>query len=538
VFSRRDLLRLTAVAGGTALLNGPSFARTVFAAPASQATRADTLVVAASALPINFDGEKAVNIGNLEVIETIGDHLVTSPRVQNADGLWEYDFTQTVPELAERWDISADGTTFTFNLRSGVMSTFGNEFGAEDVRWRWERMWGLKANGLGFYSLADLKGPDSIEVVDPHTVRFHLEHPNGMFMTLLQNTFMYFIDSTEAKKHITPDDPYALSWTEKNPAIFGPYRVTQHVPGQQTVMEADPNYWRGPLATRRIIYREVPDAAVQSQLLQTGEIDLATGLDARQRLDLVGKPGVQVLDWPATAEVALCMNVTDPPFDNPLVRRAVSYAIPYDDIIQSVYMGTARRWKSPVPSVFPGYTDQYWQFDTNPDTARDLLNQAGLSSGFETTLSWDSGFPDHEGIAVLLQTALANVGITADLDKLTSSSFAERSGRRELPFLIASIFPGTPDVSFGIGKFLADPTGANFANYDNPELDQLTLDSIRTLDQTKRFQIFARMQEIVVNDAPWAFLALPGYHVAVRQNVQNVTYYPVNVLRMGEITKA
>jgi peptide/nickel transport system substrate-binding protein len=104
--------------------------------------------------------------------------------------------------------------------------------------------------------------------------------------------------------------------------------------------------------------------------------------------------------------------------------------------------------------------------------------------------------------------------------------------------LIAVIFPGTPDISFGIGKFLADPTGANFANYDNPELDQLTVDSIRTLDQAKRFQIFDRMQEIVVNDAPWAFLALPGYHLAVRQNVQNVTYYPVNVLRLGEITKA
>jgi peptide/nickel transport system substrate-binding protein len=336
---------------------------------------------------------------------------------------------------------------------------------------------------------------------------------------------------------VTPDDPYALAWTEKNAAIFGPYRVTQHVPGQQTVLEADPNYWRGPLLTKRIIYREVPSSAVQSQLLQAGEIDMATGLDARQRLDLVGKPGVQVLDWPATAEVALIMNVTQPPIDNPLVRRAISYAVPYDDIIQSVYLGTARRWKSPVPSVFPGYTDRFWNYDTNLDTARDLLTQAGLGDGFQATLSWDDGFGDHEGIAVLLQTALANIGIDVTLDKLTSARFAERSGRRELPFLIAVIFPGTPDISFGIGKFLADPTGANFANYDNPELNQLTVDSIRTLDQTRRFQIFERMQEIVVDDAPWAFLALPGYHVAVRDNVQNVTYDPVNVLRMGEITK-
>jgi peptide/nickel transport system substrate-binding protein len=537
MLTRRDLLRLTAFASGSVLLV-PTLSRTAFAAPAAQATPSDTLVVAASALPINFDGEKAVNIGNLEVIETIGDHLVTSPRVQNSDGLWEYDFTQTVPELAESWDITDDGATFTFYLRKGVMSTYGNEFGAEDVRWRWERMWGLKANGLGFYSLADLKGPDSVEVVDPQTVRFHLQHPNGMFMTLLQNTFMYFIDSTEAKKHITSDDPYALAWTEKNPAIFGPYKVTQHTPGQQTVLEADANYWRGPLATRRIIYREVPDASVQSQLLQTGQIDLATGLDARQRQDLAGKDGVQVLDWPATAEVALIMNVTKAPFDNLAVRQAISYAVPYDDIIQSVYLGTARRWKSPVPSIFPGYTDKYWNYDTNADTAKSLLAQAGMADGFQTTLSWDSGFSDHEGIAVLLQTALAGIGVNVTLDKLTSAQFAERSGQRQLPFLIAVIFPGTPDISFGIGKFLADPTGANFANYDNPELDQLTVDSIRTLEQSQRFQIFDRMQQIVVNDAPWAFLSLPGYHVATRSNVQNVTYYPVNVLRMGEITKS
>jgi peptide/nickel transport system substrate-binding protein len=488
-------------------------------------------------LPINFDGEKSVNIGNIEILQTIGDHLVTSKRVQNKDGLWEYDFTQTIPQLADSWDIADGGKTFTFHLHKGVKSPAGNEFTAKDVQWRWQRMWGLKANGLGFFTLADLASPDDVEVVDTYTVRFHLQHANGMFLTLLQNTFMYFVDSVEALKHATTDDPWALKWTEQNAAVFGPYRVTSHVPGQQTVLDALSDYYGGPLPLKHIIYREVPSAAVQSQLLQSGEVDLATGLDAKLLLDLKGKPGVKALSWAGTAEVPLIMNVHKAPFDNLMVRQAISYAIPYDDIISSVYQGTASRWKSAVPMVFPGYTDKFWHYDTDLTKAKSLLAQAGFPNGFETTLSFDGTFPDHEGIAVLLQTALAKVGIKITINKLSSAQFAEQSGKRELPFLVAVIFPGTPDISFGIGKFLADKTGPNFADFDNAQLEALTAQSLQTVDPAARIPIFEQMQQIVVEQAPWAFLALPGYHVAVRDNIDNVTYYPVNVLRLGDITK-
>ena len=503
----------------------------------TSANPSDTLVVAASVLPINFDGEKAVNIGNIEILETMADHLVASKAVQNKDGLWQYDFTQTIPQLADSWDISPDGTVFTFHLHHGVMSAYGNEFTSADVVWRWQRMWSLKANGLGFFSLADLAGPQDVVAVDRYTVAFHLQHANGMFLTLMQNTFMYYIDSVEAMKHATPDDPWALNWTEQNAAVFGPYTVTQNVPGQQTVLEALPNYYGGPLPIKKIIYREVPDGSVQSQLLQAGQVDVATGLDALQLLALNGQPGVKALSWAGTAEVPLIMNVKDPPFDNVLVRQAISYAIPYDDIISSVYQGTATRWKSSVPSVFPGYTDAAWHYDTDIAKAKALLAQAGHPNGFDTTLSFDGTFPDHEAIAVLLKTALAKVGINVTINKLSSAAFAAQSGQRSLPFLIAVIFPGTPDVSFGIGNFLANATGANFANYDNPQLDALTKQSIETVDQAQRLPIFAQMQQIVTQDAPWAYLAQPGYHVAVRSNIDHVTYYPVNVLRLGDITK-
>jgi peptide/nickel transport system substrate-binding protein len=527
----------SAAASAPAEASAPAQPSAPAATTSANGTPSDTLVVAASVLPINFDGEKAVNIGNIEILETIGDHLVASKAVQNKDGLWEYDFTQTIPQLADSWDISDNGATFTFHLHHGVMSPYGNEFTADDVVWRWQRMWNLKANGLGFFSLADLKGPEDVVAVDKYTVAFHLQHANGMFLTLMQNTFMYFIDSVEAKKHITADDPWALTWTEQNAAVFGPYKVTQHTPGQQTVLEAIPNYYGGPVPLQHIIYREVPDSAVQSQLLQSGEVDLATGLDARQLLALNG-PDVKALSWAGTAETPLVMNVKKPPFDKLEVRQAISYAIPYDDIISSVYQGTAARWKSAVPTVFPGYTDKFWNYDTNIDKAKALLAQAGLPNGFDTTLSYDGTFPDHEAIAILLKTALAKIGVNITINKLSSAAFAEQSGKRDLPFLIAVIFPGTPDVSFGIGKFLADPTGANFADYDNPQLDDLTKQSIQEVDQAKRIPIFEQMQQIVVHDAPWAFLALPGYHVAVRSNIDHVTYYPVNVLRLGDITKS
>src|SRR5262249_39969101 len=147
-------------------------------------------------------------------------------------------------------------------------------------------------------------------------------------------------------------------WTEQNSDCYGPYKVSQNVPGQQTVLDAMPKYYGGALPLQHIIYREVPDASVESQLLQAGQVDLAVGLDAPSIPGLHGKPGVKTLSWPGTAEVPLIMNVSKPPFDNKLVRQAISYAIPYDDIIKSVYLGSASRWKSAVPEVFPGYTDK------------------------------------------------------------------------------------------------------------------------------------------------------------------------------------
>jgi ABC-type transport system substrate-binding protein len=140
----------TAASGSTATAGAVSSVQPQASAATGQANGipSDTLVVAASVLPINFDGEKAVNIGNIEILETIGDHLLTSKRVQNKDGLWEYDFSQPIPQLADTWDIADGGQTYTFHLHPGVKSPYGNEFTANDVKWRWQRMWVLRIGRL------------------------------------------------------------------------------------------------------------------------------------------------------------------------------------------------------------------------------------------------------------------------------------------------------------------------------------------------------------------------------------------------------
>lgn len=530
------LVGCTSPAAVTPSPNGGSLAPSSVTEPSIAPSDSDTLVVAAATSPAAFDIEKVFNPGALEMVETLYDHLVTSKRVESGDGLWEYDFTQTEPELAERWEVSPDGMAYTFYLRHGVMSSFGNEFTSADVKWRWERMWDLKANGLNFFAQAGLDGPDDVEVIDDYTVRFNLNAPNAIFLKLMQNALLYYIDSTEAQLHSTADDPWAVSWTEQNAAGYGPYRVAEFTPGQQTVLEAQEDYWRGELPIKRIIYREVPSAAIRSQLVQAGEVDLALGLDANLIVDLQDNPDVNVLSWTSNNQVSLVMNVTKAPFDDKRVRQAISYAVPYDDIISSVYRGIATRWKSPVPAVFPGYTDAYWLYDTNLDEARRLLNDANVTE-LDLPLSFSDAQPAHEAIAVLLQTQLAQIGINVTLEKLPSAQFAQKSAAKELPFLIYQGAAGTPDIAFAMQLYLVGQAGPNYSQYNNPQLNELVAESFRSSDEAERLELFDDMQRIVVDDAPWAYLANPGFHVVARHGVENVTWYPVNVLRIGEITK-
>ncbi|MBM3524804.1 MAG: hypothetical protein FJX57_17800, partial [Alphaproteobacteria bacterium] len=228
---------------------------------------AQTLVVAALKTPGGFDGD-ALKPATQNVVTQVYEGLTAYPRTVDAEGNGKLDFSKVVPHLAESWTVSADGKTYDFKLRRGVRSFFGNELTADDVVWSWEKSFAQKRTGL---FIASVSGVTKVEKTDRYDVRFTLKAPSQIFLHAITNYVPSVYDSTEVKKHVAADDPWALKWIDQNTAGFGAYHLESVRQGEQAIFVANPNYFGGAPYYKRVVYREIPSAASRFQLLLTGQ---------------------------------------------------------------------------------------------------------------------------------------------------------------------------------------------------------------------------------------------------------------------------
>ena len=418
--TRREALRNMAAVGGLAAA-GSVVAPGLFSTPAAAAA-GNQLIVAVSATPVSLDPEYGASLESWELPVFIYEYLFCYYFKKGADGVGLPQFEPPYePRLAESVETSADGKTLTFRLRKGVKSEYGNEFTAEDVKWSWDRTFALNTAGMWMMKSSSIRSADAIRVIEPYVLEVGLAGPNSLLMTeqatSLNNPVIY--NSTEAKKHATDSDPWAKDWLAKNSATFGPYRVVQFTPGQQVVFEINPNYYRDRPKIDKVIWREVPSSATRLQLLLAGSVHIAKELDSRERQQCEGKPGVKVTAIRGNEGVIFGLNNQVKPFDNVKVRQAIAYAAPVDAIIETVYLDqpNVRLYKGYTPESYPAAIEDWPYYPTNLEKAAALLKEAGQGP-FSFKLAQNAGRPEHEQVAVQIQTQLKKIGIDV---KSTSS---------------------------------------------------------------------------------------------------------------------
>ena len=335
----------------------------------------------------------------------------------------EYDFSnQYIPvevaagQLAESWDISPDGLTYTFHVRNGVhwhnkAPMNGRELTAQDIEYNYHRIWGL---GSGFTeplpgSLLEAIGTESVTATDKRTVVFKLKEPNPTALHKIMVVHIGFILPPEViKQHGDISD-----W--RNFVGTGPYELTDWVQGTSIIHTKNPDYWgfdekypqnRLPY-TDKLVGLFIMEEATRLAGLRTGRIDFlgfpagvsdivsADVLDSLRKTD----PEIELLPWWDRSENSLALDTTKPPFDDIRVRHAMQMALDLKTINDTYYKGTAM-WKPQGP-VGEGLKGYYTPFDEWPDEvkknytydparARQLLAEAGYPNGFETALIWSS----------------------------------------------------------------------------------------------------------------------------------------------------
>lgn len=429
--------------------------------------------------------------------------------------------------LAESWEASPDGTVYTVRLRPGIRSPFGNEFTADDVVWGWERAFARRDVGKWVAIIGSVTGPQDVIARDRHTVEFHLRAPNPTLLQQLTRMTPVIHDSVAAREHATDADPWATEWLTRTPAGFGAYGLESLTPWDEAVLVANPGVPTPP-AIERIRVRFVPGARRRRQLLVDGEVDILPDIGPDEVATLRGAEGVRVAHAPSGAHVLLAMNCQQEPFTSREVRQAVCYAVPYEQILHDVYLDTAEPWRSPLPMGTPMATEEGWPYRHDPDRARELLRAAGMPDGFETDLFVDVGAAEHVAAARLIVAALAEVGIRVGLELLDSTThWAGARYFRPYPMLIYSDHHQVPDPYYGlVHDYSPSRLGLiNVGNYSSDRVVELTAAVERTPDPGARSELVREAQRVIMDDAPNAYLAQPGFLAAMTEELEGF-YWP------------
>lgn len=509
---------------------------------------ATTLVIASPSTPQGLDNEYDVSLGTVDVLGALYDNLVEYEKIPDPDvpGVMRED-TAVHPDrvgglalsgkLAESWSISPDGKKVTFVLRKGVKSNWGNTLSAEDVKWSWDRKFALAAQGSFYTSVIGLGSADAVKVEAPDTVSFTLQGPTPLALkihTILGNPIY---DSTKLKEVGGAADPWGTAFLKNDSAGFGPYRVKQIVRGQQAVFEARSDYWGKAPYMKTVVVREIPNSASRLSLLQGGAVDIAQFLQPREYMSIKNAPNVTFDAIDASYMLWMVLNAKIPPFDNPKVRQAINYAIPRDEILNTVFYGLASKQTAPIPKIYPMAETGFFQYDYNLEKAKQLLAEAGFPNGFDTTVSFDAGNPVQEPIATIIQSSLRKIGVKVQLEKLPAGVFYENVTKRQKPIIFYQDAPWAPDPGYATYLFFSEKSFPNYSNYANPKVTQLIESGMQTMDDAKRGEIYREVQKTIMDEAPWGFVAYPKYVLARKKNITGFTYYTSNNLRFQEFSR-
>lgn len=458
------------------------------------------------------------------------DRLMTYGKKTLPDGRVSYDRDKLEPELAESWQIAPDGMSVTFKLRKNATFHDGTPVTARDVKWSYDRA--VTVGGFPTFQMkaGSLEKPEQFEVVDAHTFRVKFIRKDKLAMNDMAVVVPCIFNSELVKKHATPQDPWGLAWTRNNTAGGGAYKVESWRSGQEIVYVRFDDWKSGPKpALRRIVQRDVPNAGNRRALLLKGDIDITYDLPPKDFSELTGSEGgVKVVSDPIENSLYyLGMNTTKAPFDNPKVRQAVAWVLPYDKMFDNALYGRAAKMyggSGPVKSIaWPQPTS----YRTDVAKAKALLAEAGYPDGFETTLSFDlGGATVGEPMAVLTQEALASIGIKAQINKIPGATWRAALLKKDMPMLI-NRFGGWLDYPeyFFFWCYHGQNAVFNTMSYQNAKLDKIITNARFAESKAIYDSSVKEMIQIAYDEVPRVPLFQPTMDVAMQKNVSGYMYW-------------
>jgi oligopeptide transport system substrate-binding protein len=460
-----------------------------------------------------------------------GDKLVFS-------GLVSFDTSlKLAPELAEARDISADGTVYTFHLRTNAKFHDGRPVVVQDVIYSWERADNpaTQSDTVLTY-LGDILGVaemhngtadhiSGLKALDDHTLQVTIDAAKPYFLFKLTMPVAFVLDQRNVE---TGSEWY------RTPNGTGPYKLTRWDNFQLMVYDANQDFYLGAPSIPQIVVKLY--SGIDIRLFESGEIDMAGvySSDVGRVLDPADPLHPDLYSGVSLCTDFVVFDVTQPPFDDVKVRQAFTIAFDRQKYIDVVNNGVGILAKGPYPPALPGYNLNLQGLPYDPGQARQLLAESkyGGPQGLPPIIFTDSGIGNTAGVSVaaMAQMWQQNLGVTITIENLEPDKYYDLlySGQH------GQLFSGGWCADYPDPENFADVlfhTGAqqNTGNYSNPALDAVLEQARLEQDVTKRIQLYQQAEQIIVQDAPALFIMHEVSYELVRPNVKGFVLTPISI---------
>ncbi len=531
--TRRALLRSAAVASAVVPLSevlGGS--HPALAAPSVRQADPATLTVALNGSPSDLDPHSAYDYRSAIALRGPYEGLIA------LDGSAT---DQYVPVVAESWSPNEDKSVWTFKIRPDVTFHDGTPVDAEAVRRSFTRFLSLGLGPSGAMRRF-IQDPEQITAPDAETVVFDCGVPQPLLESYLASSYGPLVLNVDAVMQHEEEGDQGHLWAQLNEDGLGtgPYRVTRFDPEQQLTLERYDGYWGGWEGNHfdRVIFRVISENETRRQLIEQGEVDIVDNLTPEALLALEENPDLFV-DRSYSAEVDYLILTVTGPLATPEARQAMCYAFPYDEVIEGVYKGYAKRAIGGVAELVAGFDPETFQYTTDLEKAQALLSAAGVEEGAELICTQETGDENVKALVQLFQQNLAQIGINlqieeVDLSTFTGIMFGDMEVEARPSMMPWFWWPDYNDAYNHLYPQIAcdqwGSAGTNGGYYCNERVQEL-FDANRDEPDPAKYQAaLSEIQQIISRDDPPAIYYMQRQWTTVlRKGIEGFVFNPINI---------
>ncbi|MCF6293464.1 MAG: ABC transporter substrate-binding protein, partial [Robiginitomaculum sp.] len=434
--------------------------------------------------------------------------------------------------IEKSWKESDGGLTWTFIIREGNAFDDGTAVNAAAVVYSFERLF-----RIGQGPSEAFPGGVEVTATGPMEVQFKLEKQFAPFLYTLANNGASIVNPNVADKG--GDD--GTVWLSANSAGSGAYLLDSWERGQALVLKPNPHYGGTAPMFKTIRVSIIAEASARRLQLEAGDVDIAESLPTDQLDALSGTDGVSVNAYPSLKVTYLYMNNTVAPLDNKDVRRAISYAIDYQGIIDGILSGNGKQMQGPIPEGMWGQDKTIVQYKRDLDKAKKILAAANPSTK-DITFLYSNNDPNWEPIAIATQAFLTELGLNVTLEKLANATMRERFDTGNFGIATGNWSPDFADP-YMFTNYWFDSSRHGLAGnrswYTNARVDEILKDAIASTSQDERTALYGELQKLVTDEAAYVYLFQKDYRIAMNSGVSGFVFNPMleDIFNFAEMSK-